>query len=127
MHSDHVEHTLPIMSFQDMEAVPLQVTYQSAIQSVIISGNENRRIRIGLQGIHFTFTDGAGLADRRVRGCAEATTPSPIRFLLGRLTLYPLIVPSVWARHIENCEGAKRNRCGDEAPPFAGKGRRRAG
>jgi hypothetical protein len=32
-----------------MEAVPL-VTYQSAIQSVIISGNENRRIRIGLQG-----------------------------------------------------------------------------
>ena len=68
MHSDHVEHTLPIMSFQDMEAVPLQVTYQSAIQSVIISGNENRRIRIGLQGIHFTFTDGAGLAERRGRG-----------------------------------------------------------
>jgi len=100
-----------------MEAVPLQVTYQSAIQSVIISGNENRRIRIELQGIHFTFTESAGLADRRVRGCAETTTLSPIRSLRGRLTLYPLIVPSVWAGHIENCAEAKRNRCGDEAPP----------
>ena len=36
-----------------------------------------------------------------------------------------LIVPSVWVRHIENCAGAKWNRCGDEAPPFAGKGKRR--
>ena len=79
MHSDHIDHTLPIIGFEDMETVPLQATYQSAIQSVIISGNENRRIRIELQGIHFTFTESAGLADRRVRGCAETTTLSPIR------------------------------------------------
>ena len=38
-----------------------------------------------------------------------------------------LIVPSVWARHIENCAGAKWDRCGDEAPPFAGKAGLRAG
>src|SRR5262249_24495887 len=101
-----------------MEAVTLQVTYQSAIQCFIISGNENRRIRIGLQWIRFTFTDGTGLAGARVRGCAETTTLSPNPIFLGRLTLCPLIVPSVRAGHVENCAGAKRNRCGGEASPL---------
>jgi hypothetical protein len=70
-----------------MEAVPLQVTYQSAIQSVIISGNENRRIGLGLQGLQFTFMGFAGplppRARRLIGGCAEATTLSPIRSLFG--------------------------------------------
>jgi hypothetical protein len=44
-----------------MEAVPLQAMNQSAIQSVIISGNENRWIGLRLQGLQFTFMGFAGL------------------------------------------------------------------
>jgi hypothetical protein len=41
MHLDHIEHILPITSFEDMEAVSLQEMYERAIQSVIVSGNKN--------------------------------------------------------------------------------------
>lgn len=43
MHSDHIEHVRPI-SFQNMEAITLQTIYQTVIQSVFISGDENCRM-----------------------------------------------------------------------------------
>ena len=47
-----------------MEAAPLQATYQWAIQSVIISGNENRGIVVSLEGLHLNFTHNAACASR---------------------------------------------------------------
>jgi hypothetical protein len=44
MHSDPIEHMLPIGCFQDMESAPLQAIHQSATHCFIIVSHENRWI-----------------------------------------------------------------------------------
>jgi hypothetical protein len=62
-----------------MEAVPLQATYQWAIQSVIISGNQNRGIVVSLEGLHSKFTHNAACASRLGPMRASSGPPYEVR------------------------------------------------